>query len=278
MSHGSIAIGGQADSEFQLDRVGFGAARIFEDSQSEKLLSTALDCGVRHFDTAPSYAYGQSEVMLGKILQGVAGISVATKVGIPISAGGPSLLASNYRRFVRPILARVPSVKSALLRWRAPVNTDNQVLQSKRILTRDEIMVSLEASLRRLCRNQIEILLIHEPDQFYLTDELNETLTALVSQRAIKAFGLGWDRVVNSPPNFGQILQCRYRSGVQIPIHPPRQAAIFHGVLKVDPASARVIFRQSARQRLKSALAQAPQSAVIFSASATHQIKELLLA
>lgn len=277
MSHGSIAVSAQPEEEFRLHRVGFGAARIFEDAQSEKLLNTALACGIRHFDTAPSYSYGQSEALLGKILHGVAGASITTKVGIPISAGAPSLLASNYRRFVRPLLARMPSVKSALLRWRAPVNQKSQLLPSKRVLTRDEIMLSLDASLLRLRRSQIEILLIHEPDQFHLTDELHELLTTLVCQGVIKAFGLGWDRVVHNPPDFGQILQCRYRPDV-IPAQPARQTSIFHGVLKLDHVSSETNIRQSAQQRLKSALAQVPQSAVIFSASAPHQIKELLRA
>src|SRR5215470_7412083 len=107
-------------SKMSITRVGFGCARLFAGSEfkaSTRLIEAALDRGIRHFDTAPSYGGGQSEDVLGTVLAGVQGVTIATKVGISRPNGVPRPYSGRvlYRRFARPIMARFPRTKAKLL-------------------------------------------------------------------------------------------------------------------------------------------------------------------
>src|SRR4051794_650140 len=97
-------------SEVSMTRVGFGCARLFgggEYKASSRLIEAALQAGIRHFDTAPSYGSGLSENVLGAVLAGVKGVTIATKIGVsrPQRAPRPYSGRVLYRTFARPILA-----------------------------------------------------------------------------------------------------------------------------------------------------------------------------
>ena len=52
--------------------------------ESLRLLEAAFDAGIRHFDVAPMYGYGEAEGCLGEFLQRHrADVTVTTKYGIP---------------------------------------------------------------------------------------------------------------------------------------------------------------------------------------------------
>src|ERR1700758_4585424 len=67
-------------------RLGFGCGNLMGATgrcDSLKLLETAYDAGIRHFDVAPMYGYGEAESCLGEFLERHRGqITVATKFGI----------------------------------------------------------------------------------------------------------------------------------------------------------------------------------------------------
>ena len=110
-----------AGSKVSITRVGFGCARIFggiEKRASSKLIEAALEVGIRHFDTAPSYGDGESEAVLGTVLAGIDDVTVTTKIGIPRPALSvrPYSGAVLYRRFARPFISRFPRTKAKLLR------------------------------------------------------------------------------------------------------------------------------------------------------------------
>ena len=65
--------------------LGFGCSAITSmgEAQALQVLATAFDVGVRHFDVARYYGYGESEGLLGRFLKSRrAQVTIATKVGI----------------------------------------------------------------------------------------------------------------------------------------------------------------------------------------------------
>ena len=93
------------------------------DKQSERAIRAALDAGVRIFDTAPAYGAGHSERLLGNALKDRHDALVVTKLGISINSD---------RREV--------------------VGEDT---------TADNVETAIDASLKRLQRERIDILLLH---------------------------------------------------------------------------------------------------------------------
>ena len=113
---------------------GYGTAalgRSLSKRQRIALVDAAYDAGIRWFDTAPLYGAGAAEDAVGVALRGKDDAVVATKVGI-----------------VPPGLAGV-----ALRRQAA----------SGRFAAAD-IRAQLEGSLRRLRRNSVDVVLLHEVD------------------------------------------------------------------------------------------------------------------
>src|SRR5665213_3755850 len=99
-----------ADTGRETTRLGFGGAGLMgrlSERESLRLLETAYDAGIRHFDVAPSYGHGMAERCLGKFLRGkIDQVTVATKYGIlsPQRAG----LLDIARNVTRPVLRRLP--------------------------------------------------------------------------------------------------------------------------------------------------------------------------
>ena len=264
-------------------RLGFGCARVYDGSEltaAARLIETALETGIRHFDTAPAYGNGHSEAALGMVLAGVCDVTITTKIGIARSdsISAPHAASVAYRRFIRPLLSHFPRVKSHLLRlteWRVPrVPPTAPVIQRRRLVP-DEVLRNLDESLKRLKRDTVNLYLIHEPDQIELTDELRELFANLQKDGVIGAYGLAFGRAVETAPDFGAIVQSRYH-----PYFPKHHVAgklkIFHGVLRYSGQGAvRPLDANRPDVRLNNVLNEHPDSAIIFSASAPHQIKSV---
>ncbi len=256
-------------------RLGFGCSRLFagaELSASARIVEAALSAGIRHFDTAPTYGAGGSESVLGEVLAGIEGVTVATKFGrVPPSTAPalPSGASSLYRRSVRPILARVPALKAALMSVQERKQAATKLpARALRTVGRQEVEASLDQSLKRLKRDKIDIFLVHEPDSVVLDEAVLAFLLEAQRDGVIGAFGLAYGRVVHEDPSpFGQIVQSTWD-----PIASPRTAegflCIYHGVLRSRREKGRAV------ERLVNALIRSPDAAVLFSASAPFQIKQ----
>lgn len=280
----SQAAGGRlriAGTALEIGRLGFGCARLFGGAElrhSARLIEAALAEGIRHFDTAP--AYGQSEDVLGSVLAGVPGVTVTTKVGIPRPPEATTSSSVLYRRAVRPLLARLPVVKSALLRAAAKRSTPEEQVRSpvhRRALSRDEILGSLEESLRRLRRQKVEVFLLHEPDQLLIDDTVVDVLSSLQREGTIGAFGLALDRLAPETGTVGSVLQSRHHpraDGARTPVSDLEGVTrIVHGVMRHDAQGAASPLRASARVR--QLLERERAVGVIFSASAPFQIRDV---
>src|SRR5947209_18236948 len=97
-------------------RLGFGCSSLMGaqgKKESLALLEAAYDAGVRHFDVAPLYGFGQAEGCLGEFLAGRRGeVTVTTKYGIP-PAKNPGLIGF-ARSLARPVIKALPGLKQKL--------------------------------------------------------------------------------------------------------------------------------------------------------------------
>jgi aryl-alcohol dehydrogenase-like predicted oxidoreductase len=264
-------------SPVAVTRLGFGCARIFggrERRSARKLIETALECGVRHFDTAPAYG---SEEVLGEVLANVGDVTVATKIGLPrfkaTSSPARTFFGPLYRRTLRPLLGRVPAAKAALLRLASNPVVPGAPLPRRR-LGREEVLRELEDSLRRLRRSNVDLYLLHEPDGIEITDELQEIFASLQKEGLVGAFGLAFGAAATSHA-FGAVVQCRYPGEAPFPSRSDR-TPIYHGVVRFGVRSARAAGPGSrAGALIEGVLENEPGCAVIFSASTRHQILQI---
>lgn len=272
---GSLQIPG---TKVEVGRLGLGCARLFAEAEmrmSAQIIETALAAGIRHFDTAPSYH--QSEDVLGSVLAGVPDVTLTTKVGMPRTDGAPHPLSVLYRRAVRPALAHAPRLKAALLglRHHRPPGQLLPHAGARRRLARDEIVRSLEDSLRRLRRDNVDLLLVHEPDDILVDEEVGAVLSELQRSGRTGAFGLAWDRIVHAPVHFGQIIQSRYDTSVEGVSPADRGLRIFHGVLRYGGDGENHARGRRPSDRVRDVLMRNPGAGVIFSASSPGQVREV---
>jgi aryl-alcohol dehydrogenase-like predicted oxidoreductase len=143
------------DSGLMVSAVGLGTnafgSRI-DAKQSTAVVDAALDAGVTLFDTSDTYGVGASEEILGQALGGRRDdIVLATKFGMDMGgANGPDWGARASRRYVR---------------------------------------IAVEASLRRLRTDHIDLYQLHQPDLVTPVEETLEALTDLVAEGKVRYLG-----------------------------------------------------------------------------------------
>lgn len=163
----------------QVTRLGMGSAPLgglFQDVPEEQALATvkrALELGINFFDTAPLYGHGKSETYLGKALASVPRSSyvLATKVGRLLVPADPNQLEK--REFDNPFPFK-------------PVFD----------FSYDAVMRSFEESLKRLDLDHVDILHIHDPDDYYeqAIKGAYPALAKLRSEGVIRAVGTGMNQ------------------------------------------------------------------------------------
>jgi aryl-alcohol dehydrogenase-like predicted oxidoreductase len=182
-----IALG---TSGSQTTRLGFGCGNIMGamgSRDSLKLLESAYEAGIRHFDVAPRYGYGEAESCLGEFLQRHPGqITVTTKYGI-FPAKRTSLITLG-RQIAGPIVKNLPGVKQRLAQM-AKATTRNK---ERPTFTAAQARASLDRSLAALRTDHIDLWLLHEVTASDLQDDtLLRLLEDLVKQGTIGSFGIG---------------------------------------------------------------------------------------
>jgi aryl-alcohol dehydrogenase-like predicted oxidoreductase len=152
-------------SGLRVSTVGVGCnafgARIDADA-TQAVVDAAIEAGVTLFDTADIYGGGQSEELLGRALGSHrADVVVATKFGMDMRGlNGPDWGARGSRRYVRK---------------------------------------AVEASLRRLGTDWIDLYQLHEPDDSTPVEETLAALSELVTEGKVRYIGssnfTGWQVV-----------------------------------------------------------------------------------
>jgi aryl-alcohol dehydrogenase-like predicted oxidoreductase len=179
-----------ADTGRHTTRLGFGCSTLMGATSrrdSLRLLETAYDAGIRHFDVAPMYGYGEAESCLGEFLQHHRDqITVTTKYGIPQPKN--SALIQVGRSIAAPIVRKIPSLKRYLAQT-ANALTRNEAHPA---FTAAQAKVSLGHSLTALRTSRIDLWLLHEVTARDLGDDtLLRLLEDEVKKGAIGSFGIG---------------------------------------------------------------------------------------
>ena len=174
----------------QTTRLGFGCSSIMGAMgrrESLALLEAAYDAGVRHFDVAPMYGFGEAESCLGEFLvRRRDDVTVTTKYGIP-PAQNRSLLSLG-RRIAGPVVKRLPGVKQRLAKAANAVVSAPQ----KSSFTPLEAKQSLDRSLAALRTDHIDLWLLHEAEASDLSDDgLLRLLEDETQKGTIGTFGIG---------------------------------------------------------------------------------------
>jgi D-threo-aldose 1-dehydrogenase len=163
-----------------LPALAFGGAAIgglfeaVDEDQAQRTVRRALELGLRYLDTAPHYGLGVSERRIGEALVRVPRDSyvLSTKVG----------------RLLRPL---EPGEQ-------APDEGYASGLALKRVwdFSRDGVLRSVEESLERLGLERVDIVYLHDPDDF--EGQVYETgfpaLAELRAQGVVRAIGAGMNQ------------------------------------------------------------------------------------
>lgn len=158
--------------KIDLPRLGFGLSSIAGSgnfSHQEKLIRTAIDSGITHFDVAPYYGSGDAERILGDILVNCKEqVSITTKFGLMPLGGGVG--GSMLRSLLRPVFRRMSALKKIASSVVSKTHQPKPMEYKAGDLTN-----SMDASIKKL-RRPVDIFLLHdlEIDLARNTDLLEE--------------------------------------------------------------------------------------------------------
>ncbi|SSC24145.1 NADP-dependent oxidoreductase, partial [Klenkia terrae] len=167
----------------------FGTAQFADVPRDapQHLLQVAWDAGFRRFDTAPLYAFGQAEEVLGRFLAGRDDVQgVTTKVGLAPQPDRPlrrRVVGVAKAALPAPLLARAKGVLRP-----APGQSAPREMASGRFGV-TEVRSSVETSLRRL-GGRVDRLLLHEVRPHDVTTELLDLLAGVVERGDVGSVGV----------------------------------------------------------------------------------------
>ena len=163
-------------SDLQLSAITYGAFAIGgnmwggnEEKDSIHAVQASIEHGVTTLDTAPFYGFGLSEEMIGKAIKGRdrSKIQLLTKFGLVWDGSNEG--KGEFFFDAERNGTSVPVYKYA---------------------AKESIIKEVEASLRRLGTDYIDLLQIHWPDSTTPIQETMEALDVLIGQGKIRAAGV----------------------------------------------------------------------------------------
>jgi aryl-alcohol dehydrogenase-like predicted oxidoreductase len=154
--------------------------------QAQFLMKTAFDLGINVFDTADIYGQGESERLLGATFRSTRDqIVFCTKIGFRLSA------RARFASFAKPVLKPI---------WAWATNRSDKlkvVVEAARTadlrhdFSTNYLISAIEASLRRLRTDYIDLLLLHSPPvRGFEPEEVLGVLNAAKSHGKIRAYGV----------------------------------------------------------------------------------------
>ena len=185
---------------WRVSEIGFGGARIggllAQDggrATSLKTLEAACDAGINFFDTADMYSQGESEILVGKAFRNKRDrVFVATKGGYSLPR--QKRLIQFIKPFAKPIVRALGLRRSAV-----PASLSGTVSQD---FSPGYLREAVEASLRRLQSDHIDLYQLHSPPRAELTgsrllDALG-LLGRLKTEGKIREYGIALDSVYDA--------------------------------------------------------------------------------
>jgi aryl-alcohol dehydrogenase-like predicted oxidoreductase len=189
-----------------MSRLGFGLSGLHHlpaASPRQRLLSAAFDYGINYFDTAPYYGHGIGERELGIFSRHRRDrVIIATKFGIPADPW--------FQRFPWLLYSRL----AANVAIRRITGRAARPTQARRTYGADAAVLSLEASLKALHTDHVDILYLHEPTLELLGNAapLLDALDALKRSGKVRHIGLSGSpgpirAIVDRYPDLKEVLQ-----------------------------------------------------------------------
>jgi aryl-alcohol dehydrogenase-like predicted oxidoreductase len=176
----------------RVSEIGVGCSRlggVFAPGTSMKeelaFLGAALDAGINFFDTSDFYSQGESEVLLGKAFRRRRSeVVIATKGGYLVPAGRRRI--ARLKPLLRPVVQRFGVTRrGGAGEDRGPLAQDFSPVW---------IRSAVEASLRRLATDTIDLYQLHSPPRSAVEgDDLVSVLADLQREGKIRHFGLAAD-------------------------------------------------------------------------------------
>lgn len=209
-------------------RLGFGGSSLMglslDRARSLAVLEAAWDAGIRHFDVAPMYGYGDAEACVGEFLAGHPDATVTTKFGME-SRPRPGVLGI-AKLAAGKVLGRVPGFGGGGVGAAKSAEANGSRFRGE--LAR----ASLERSLRLLRRERIDLWLMHEAEAGDLSEELLRFCEDAVAGGRIGAFGVGSEAqrvagVIERHPAFARVVQCEW-SVQDAPVTWPQETFRLH--------------------------------------------------
>ncbi len=258
------------------------------------MLEAAFDAGVRHFDVAPMYGFGQAESCVGEFLgRHRADVTVTTKYGIP-PAKNQGLIGL-ARSLARPVVKALPGLKQRLSKAAGRVAQPAE----KASFTAAQARESLGRSLAELKTDRIDVWLLHEVTAEDLQDEgLLRLLEDSVAAGTIGTFGVGSEReklglLLAARPAYCGVVQFEW-SVMDGPVPAMNSFRIHHRALTenfrslhagfIEDKALRARWSESvgadladrevlASLMLKAALVENPQSVILFSSKSPAHMR-----
>lgn len=157
------------DTDIEFSRIGYGCMRLGDGLDREpidrgkidaatRIVAKAIDQGITLFDHADIYGMGRSETVFGEVMQQIPGIRdqivIQSKCGIRFADDPEPGAPARYE------------------------------------LSRDHIVYSVEASLRRLGTDRLDILLLHRPDPLAEPEQIARAFDELATTGKVRYFGV----------------------------------------------------------------------------------------
>ena len=180
-----------AGTSIETSILALGCARIgsaltpLSRRESLALIDEAYELGIRHFDTASIYGQGDSERYLGEALRKRRGsVCLASKAGQRLTPR--QALLAHLKTPIRMLAAQRSALRQRVAEHRARA--------MPRCFEPDYIADSLDATLRRLGVDHLDLFYLHSPDASVLADErLLDRICALQRAGRFRAFGVSCD-------------------------------------------------------------------------------------
>jgi len=185
---------------WRVSEIGFGGARIggllAQDggrATSLKTLEAACDAGINFFDTADMYSQGESEILVGKAFRNKrvrAFIATRGGYGLPRQ----KRLIQFIKPFAKPIVRALGLRRSAV-----PASLSGTVSQD---FSPGYLREAVEASLRRLQSDHIDLYQLHSPPREELTGSRLQDALGLLgrlkTEGKIREYGIALDSVYDA--------------------------------------------------------------------------------
>jgi aryl-alcohol dehydrogenase-like predicted oxidoreductase len=251
-------------SGLTLSRVGLGFAHahLLDPATRIAVIHRALDLGITHFDTARLYGDGLSEHTLGTALSTQrSSVTITTKFGL----------------LPTPVIGSIGKAAMPFRKARSLMSKLGLVPYPKRSYTAKTMRKSLEASLRALRTDYIDIYHVHEPlPDTDLSDDLIAELQRAKTVGSIRSIGVSGDEIDS--------VITRYRGIIDV----IQSAESSWDAGRWVPDITHSLFSQAARQApgklsadlvrtmLDSALKRRPQGAVIVQTRSPQHLTQIV--